>query len=233
MKRQIQEHDHMINFIQNISFVLNQNSTESLPNSERKNTCIKKCYETQFDDTKDSNLHYNTKKDKFDMILLRRNQLCKELCSKFTSILESNQFQKNDCSTSIPKISNNSSMDLNNYEPKDSIIPILIRGRRVHSNNVTKERWKQFKDMMKRNNAPIEKYNEMNFPNQTLHESANQNLNATLQPPQRKLPQKRSVISPLCPSFQYEHIFLKGVNNASIARQVEDRNTTLINRTGG
>ena len=114
-----------------------------------------------------------------------------------------------------------------------SIIPILIRGRRIHSSSVTKERWKQFRNMMKRNNASIENNNKANFQNESLLMSTNRISNATLQPLQQTLPQKRSVSSSLCPSFQYEHIFLKGVKYASIVRQVEDRNTTLINRTGG
>ena len=194
---------------------------------------MNKCYDTQSDDTKDSSLFEKTDYDKFDRMLLRRNQLCKELCSKFTSILESTKFLKNNCSTSIPNDLNSSSIDQNVDGKKDSIIPILIRGRRIHSSDVTKERWKQFRDMMKRNNASIEKHNEANFLNETLPMSANRNSNATLQPVQQTLLRKRSVSSSLCPSFQYEHIFLKGVKYASIVRQVEDRNTTLINRTGG
>ena len=233
MKTQIEEHNHMINFIKNISSVLNQNSSASVSNSKQINTCMDKCYKIKSDDTKDSSLFGNTKNDNFDRILLRRNQLCIELCSKFTSILESNQLKKNNCSTSIPKNLNSSAIDQNVDGPKDSIIPILIRGRRIHSNSVTKERWKQFRDMMKRNNGSIEKHDKEHFQNESLLMSANRISNATLQPVQQTLPRKRSVSSSLCPSFQYENIFLKGVKYASIVRQVEDRNTTLINRTGG
>ena len=233
MKRQIEEHNHMINFIQNISSVLNQNSSSSVSNSKQISTCMNKCYKIQSDDTKDSSLFENTMNHNSDRILLRRNQLCIELCSKFAGISELNQFKESNCSTPIPKNLNNSSIDQSVDGPKDPIIPILIRGRRIHSNSVTKERWKQFKDMMKRNNASIEKHDKESFQNESLLMSENQISNATLQPVQQTLLRKRSVSSSLCPSFQYENIFLKGVKYASIVRQVEDRNTTLINRTGG
>ena len=86
---------------------------------------------------------------------------------------------------------------------------------------------------MKANNVSIEKLNATASKNATLLSSVNTILSTAFKPFQEKLAQKRSVSSSLCPSFRYEHIFLKGVKNASIVRQVEDRNTTLINRTGG
>ena len=55
MKRQIEEHNHMINFIQNISSVLNQNSSASVASSKQMDICKNKCYETQSDDTNDIN----------------------------------------------------------------------------------------------------------------------------------------------------------------------------------
>ena len=233
LKRQTKEHNHMMDFIKNISPTLTQSLNSSTFNSNLTHNCNNKCYRSQADDTKDSSLFSNVKKDEFDLVLARRNQLCKEICSTFTDILESNESKKNYCSTSIPMNTTSQLNDQNKDVPKNLVVPIIIRGRRIHSDSVTKERWKEFKDMMKANNVSIEKLNATASKNATLLSSVNTILSTAFKPFQEKFSQKRSVSSSLCPSFSYEHIFLKGVKNASIVRQVEDRNTTLINRTGG
>ena len=233
MKKNIDDHNNLVSFIKNFTPQFNQTSSTSILKSKQMNDCVNKCYQNQSDDIKDGNLFEKVKYDKLDRTFARRNQLCKELCSKLTNILHSKQPQKSNCSRSIP--TNNHSLLINqiNDGPNHSVAPILIRGRRIHSNTVTHERWKAFEEIKRVNNATSRKDNETRLQNLTLLSSVNRILNAALKPHQQISASKRSVRSSLRPFFRYEHTFLKGVKNASIVRQVEDRNTTLINRMGG
>ena len=94
LKRQTKEHNHIMDFIQNVSPTLTQSLNSSTFNSNITHNCRNKCYRSQADNTKDSTLFSNTKKDEFDLVLARRNQLCKEICSTFSDILESRDKQQ-------------------------------------------------------------------------------------------------------------------------------------------
>ena len=239
MKRQIDDHNHLVSFIKNYTPQFNHTSSTTKFKSKLTNDCVNKCYQNPSDGTADRNSFENLKYDKFDTIFVRKNQLCEELCSKLTSILQSKQPQINNCSNSIPRNNDGLIEDQNNADLNRSVASILIRGQRIHSNTVTQKRWKEFQEIKGADNAISRKNNETRLQNSTLLRSVNGILNAALKPHQQIAAQKRSVMSVRAvrtlpyPSFQYEHTFLKGVENASIVRQVEDRNTTLINRMGG
>ena len=230
-RRHQEDYNKLIDFI--TSFALSTAKTGSSSKSETSQ-CIHRCYGNHNDMAK-KNISFYDNDYKDIEFLAKRVKLCKVLCSTFTRILKLTP-QRNNGSNDIP--TNYTQPPDENIEKADPIPLILIRGRKVHSRDIAKERFKQFN---KRFGGTIEFNNITSVKNQTgsLLSGAREILISSLKVRLLRLAQNlsnfsqnRTINSVLCPSFRYDSILLKDAKNIGLARKEENQNTTILARMG-
>ena len=154
-----------------------------------------------------------------------RVDICMLLCSRF-SLLSVLTPTRNNCSNTIPTNSSVSS-NVNSNVLHNLPVPILIRGRRVHTDIVSRKRFKQLYEKFqyeKRNvNETLIRVQRGFLGRITklnIHDVSqflqNENLNSTKYP-----------------SFSNRNMFFDGVINGNFERKSEDPTYTLDSRAGG
>ena len=196
--------------------------------------CTNKCYGNHTEFAKKNISFYENDYKHIEPVSELFN-LCTVLCSTFKRILKLTP-QRNNGSNDIP--TNYTQPPSKNIEIADQIPLILIRGRKVHSIDVARERAKQFN---KHFGGTIEFDNTTSVQNHTENllggaaEILISSLKVRLLRAAQNLSefsQNRTINSVLCPSFRYDKILLKDVKKTSLTRKEENPNTTIFSRMG-
>ena len=151
--------------------------------------------------------------------------ICMLLCSKF-SLLSVRTPTRNNCSNTIPT-NNSVSSNINSNVLPNLPVPILIRGRRVHTDIVARKRFKQLYEKFQ--------YEKTNV-NETLIRVQRGFLGGISQldiHDKSQFLQNETLNSTKYPSFANANMFFDGVMNGNFERKSEDPTYTLDSRAGG
>ena len=211
MDKQQDDHNSLIDLIDTLYKQVSKDKVVEGFNVSSQN-CSNSCNKN-----KDTYKHQAAIADKVDICML--------LCSKF-SLLSVLTPTKNNCSNTIP--TNNSVSPNNNSNVLHNLpVPILIRGRRVHTDNVARQRFKQLYEKFqyeKRNLSETHIRVQRGFlgglTQLGIHDVSQFLQNETLN-------------STKYPSFANTNMFFDGVINGNFERKSEDPTYTLDSRAGG
>ena len=154
-----------------------------------------------------------------------RVDICMLLCSRF-SLLSVLTPTRNNCSNTIPTNSSVSS-NVNSNVLHNLPVPILIRGRLVHTDIVARKRFKQLYEKFQ--------YEKRNV-NETLIRVQRGFLGGITQLDIHDISQflqNETLNSTKYPSFANANMFFDGVMNGNFERKSEDPTYTLDSRAGG